>query len=58
MTAQARISGDDMKRAAKAVKAAGFERARIVMDLAAQKITVIIGEADADSPQGNPFDEE
>lgn len=45
MTAPARISQADMERAAKAVKAAGFDRARIVMDLAKAKIEVIIGEA-------------
>lgn len=48
MTAPARISQADMERAAKAVKAAGFERARIVMDLAKAKIEVIIGESPAE----------
>ena len=38
MTAPARISQADMARAAKAVKAAGFERARIIMDLEKAKI--------------------
>jgi len=45
MTAPARISQADMERAAKAVKSAGFERARIIMDLAKAKIEVIIGES-------------
>jgi hypothetical protein len=45
VTAPARISQADMERATKAVKAAGFERARIVMDLARAKIEVIIGES-------------
>lgn len=52
MTAQARISQADMERAAKAVRAAGFERARIIMDLAKAKIEVIIGESGIeDSPE-------
>lgn len=50
MTAPARINQADMERATKAVKAAGFERARIVMDLAKSKIEIIIGEANNDSP--------
>lgn len=49
MTAPARITQDDMKRATKAVKEAGFERARIVMDLARAKIEIIIGESAPDS---------
>jgi len=41
-----------MERAAKAVRAAGFERARIIMDLAKAKIEVIIGESGIeDSPE-------
>jgi len=44
MTAPARISQADMERATKAVKAAGFERARIVMDLENHRIEVILGE--------------
>lgn len=58
MTAPARITQSDMERAAKAVKTAGFERARIVMDLAKAKIEIIIGEAGSDSPTSNPWDEE
>ena len=45
MTAPARISQADMDRAAKAVKAAGFDRARIVMDLRNRKIEIIVGES-------------
>jgi len=45
MTAPARITQDDMNRATKAVKAAGFERARIVMDLKKGRIEVIVGES-------------
>lgn len=60
MTAPARITQADMERAAKAVKAAGIERARIVMDLAAAKIEVIIGESGGDQPAApnNPWDDE
>ncbi len=50
MTAAARISQADMERATKAVRAAGIERARIVMDLAKQKIEIIIGETGESSP--------
>ena len=57
MTAPARITQADIDRAAKSVKAAGFARARIVMDLANQKIEIIIGEEPADPPvRKNPLD--
>lgn len=58
MTAPARISQADMERATKAVKAAGFDRARIVMDLAHAKIEVIIGESGAIPPSNNDWDDE
>ena len=59
MTAPARITQADMDRATKAVKTAGFERARIVMDLGRGRIEVIIGEGPGESPDGrNDFDEE
>ena len=59
MTAPARITQADMERATKAVKAGGFERARIVMDLDKRRIEVIIGdEADPESDGPNPFDED
>lgn len=50
MTAPARITQADMDRAAKAVKAAKIERARIIMDLNRHTIEIIIGEAGNDSP--------
>jgi hypothetical protein len=53
MTAPARITQDDMTRAAKAVRAAGLDRARIVMDLASQRIEIIIGES-ASAPAAPP----
>ena len=45
MTIPARITQADMERATKAVKSAGFERARIVMDFAKRRIEVILGES-------------
>ena len=50
MTAAARITQADMERATKSVKAAGFTRARIIMDLAKAQIEIIIGESDAAMP--------
>ena len=50
MTVAARISQADVERATKAVRAAGYERARIVLDLAKQKIEIIIGESVQDEP--------
>lgn len=47
MTIAARITQADVERATKAVAAAGLERARIVLDLRAAKIEIIIGEAGA-----------
>lgn len=58
MTAPARITQADMERATKAVKAGGFEHARIVMDLDKRRIEVIIGEVVAESDGPNPFDED
>jgi hypothetical protein len=45
MTAPARITQADIDRATKA--AARFDRARIVLDLDARKIEIIIGESPA-----------
>lgn len=58
MTAPARITQDDMTRAAKAVKAAGIVRARIIMDLAKAKIEVIIDESTEVTVESNPWDDE
>lgn len=55
MTAPARITQADMERATKAVAAAGFARARIVMDLRRERIEVIVGEPVNDAPE--PSDE-
>ncbi len=56
MTAPARITQADMDRATKAVAAAGWERARIVMDLEAGRIEIIIGES-VDSREASPVPE-
>lgn len=45
MTAPARITRADIDRATKSVVAAGFDRARIVLDLEARRIEIIIGES-------------
>lgn len=58
MTAPARISQADMERATKAVKAAEFERARIVFDLAHSKIEVIVGESETIPSPTNGWDDE
>lgn len=55
MTAPARISQADMDRATKAVKTAGIDRARIVMDLKNSTIEIIIGES-AEPKRKNPLD--
>jgi hypothetical protein len=58
MTVAARISQADVERATKAVRAAGIERARIVLDLAKQKIEIIIGESEQPISTENPWDKE
>lgn len=58
MTAPARISQADMERATKAVKAAGLERARIVMDLSKAKIEVIIGESGDEAPSTDDWSDD
>ena len=58
MTAPARITQADMDRATKAVKNAGFERARISLDLRKGKIDIIIGESGESPTVHNPWDDE
>lgn len=58
MTAPARITEADMTRATKAVAAAKFGRARIVMDLANQRIEIIIGEAGESQPVEAPWSDD
>jgi hypothetical protein len=58
MTAAARISQADMERATKAVKSAGYERARFVFDLANQRIEVITGEVGSVAPVAEVWTDE
>ncbi len=60
MTAPARITQADMDRATKAVAAAKIEQARIIMDLRAGCIEIIIGgQAGKPAPVAdNPWDNE
>lgn len=60
MTAPARITQADWDRATKSVKAAKFDRATIVGDLARGRIEIIIGggEGESQPKPGNSFDEE
>lgn len=60
MTAPARVTQADVERTMKAVKSAGYERARIVISLDKQQIEVIIGESVQEQPvpPSNPWDEE
>lgn len=50
MTAPARITQADIDRALKSIGNAGVKQARIVMDLARERIEIIIGEQAPDSP--------
>lgn len=54
MTNPARITQADMDRACKAVKAAGFDQARIVMDLDVRIIEIIIGDRHSAVPASEP----
>ena len=59
MTVPARITQADIERATKAVAAAGFQRARIVKDLEARRIEIIVGEPANDAtPAGEWSDDD
>ncbi len=58
MTAPARITQADMTRAVMAVKAAGFERARIRMNLKTGTIEIFLGEWKEQAVEHNPWDDE
>lgn len=59
MTHSAQITQADMERACKAVKAAGFEHARVIMDLNARTIEIIVGDDSAPTTVGhNEWDRE
>lgn len=55
MTAQARITQADIDRAVKSVRAAGYEQARIEMDLVKQRIVIIIGAPPANDDPGEEW---
>lgn len=59
MTQRALIGQGDIERVLKACKRAGYEKARVRIDLRAQLIDIILGEdAAARSPAHNPWDDE
>lgn len=58
MTAPARITQADIDRATKAVAAAGISRARIILDLEARRIEIIIGESPAETQAGQWSDDD
>lgn len=55
MTAPARFTQADLKRAAAGVRAAGLPVARVEVDRDG-KIAVIVGEPEANENQANPLD--
>lgn len=59
MTQRAAVGQGDIERALKACKRAGYERARIHINLRAQTIDILLGEEQPTSaPVPNPWDEE
>lgn len=56
MTAPARISQADIDRAAKV--AAKYDRARIILDLDARKIEIIIGESSSEQPNADEWSDD
>jgi hypothetical protein len=58
VTAPARITQADMDRATKAVAAAKLERARIIMDLKAGRIEIIIGESSGEKPSRDDWSDD
>lgn len=54
MSNSARITQADMQRACNAVRAAGFERAKIVMNLELRTIEIIIGDLPDVAPVAEP----
>lgn len=55
MTAPARITQLDIDRATRSVAKAGLDRARIVLDLEARRIEIIIGEPAHPAPAPEPW---
>ena len=59
MTKRALVGHDDILRVLKACKRAGYEKARVHINVAAQTIDIMLGEDHAKGPPAyNPWDEE
>ncbi|WP_137871498.1 hypothetical protein [Sphingopyxis sp. 2PD] len=59
MTQRALVGQDDITRALKACKRAGYEKARVHINLREQTIDILLGEdAQPMAPFNNPWDEE
>lgn len=59
MTHRAAVGHDDILRALKACKRAGYEKARVHINLREQTIDIMIGEDQPKAPPAyNPWDEE
>ena len=59
MTARAPVGQLEIERALKACKRAGYEKARIHIDLRAQTIDIMLGEDQPPAPPAyNPWDDE
>lgn len=59
MSRRALVGQDDMERALKACKRAGYEKARVHINLREQTIDIIVGERLPEAPPvHNPWDDE
>lgn len=59
MTQRASVGQGDMERALKACKRAGYEKARVHINLRAQTIDILLGEDQPELPPAhNPWDDE
>lgn len=59
MSRRALVGQDDMERALKACKRAGFEKARVHINLREQTIDIIVGDDAVERPPiDNPWDRE
>lgn len=59
MTQRALVGQGDIERALKACKRAGYEKARVHINLRAQTIDILLGEGGAELPPiENPWDRE
>lgn len=51
MTVRTRLTEAEMRRVCRAVAAAKFSRATIIMDFQNQRIEIVVGEADTNRPE-------